>query len=338
MIMFGQNIQSPADLMRKVTEEYLYNSLRNPHADVASRIRQLRVVYKLDAQQYATIKRTLPYVVCGHFNPPYRRKENFAYTETFIVDIDHISLKGFSLSDLRHRIESDPRVLLSFVSPSEDGLKVMFRLEDRCYDAGIYQLFYKAFVRQFSLDYGLEQTIDGKTSDVSRACFVSIDPDAYYNPFADGVKLSSFVDTSNSIGMLDLKHELREHEKVQLPSLTTSPPALKDPDAEVMARIRERLSGKAAPPPRPEAYVPERLNQLIDGLCAAIAEQGVIVSEVINIQYAKKIRGRLGQREAEVNLFYGKRGFSVVISPRRGTDQQLNELLSQLIQQYIASS
>lgn len=78
---------------KKVTVEYLYYSLRNPKPDVEARIRQLRIIRDLDKKQYSLLKRQLPYVVCGMFNPPYRKTENFAYTEYFIVDIDHFQRK-----------------------------------------------------------------------------------------------------------------------------------------------------------------------------------------------------------------------------------------------------
>jgi len=66
-----------------------------------------------------------------------------------------------------------------------------------------------------------------------------------------------------------------------------------------------------------------------------IEATGVQVTEIINIQYAKKIRARLGQREAEINLFYGKRGFSVVISPRSGTNEELNDLLAEIVNNFL---
>ena len=66
-----------------------------------------------------------------------------------------------------------------------------------------------------------------------------------------------------------------------------------------------------------------------------IEKTGLQVTEILNIQYAKKIRARLGQREAEINLFYGKRGFSVVISPRLGTNGELNSLLAELVREFL---
>ena len=144
MISFGTNIQSNADMLQKIPVKYLYDSLRHPRPDIVSSIRQLRIVRELDNKQYSSLKRKLPYLVCGMFNPPYRRTENFAYTEYFIIDIDHLSEKGLSLADTRKCIEKDTRTVLSFVSPGEDGLKVLFKLKERCYDSGLYSLFYKS--------------------------------------------------------------------------------------------------------------------------------------------------------------------------------------------------
>ena len=83
------------------------------------------------------------------------------------------------------------------------------------------------------------------------------------------------------------------------------------------------------------AYVPDQLNEIIAELKLFIEETGLQVTEIINIQYAKKIRARLGQKESEVNLFYGKRGFSIVISPRLGTNEELNELLADLVKTFL---
>ena len=46
---------------------------------------------------------------------------------------------------------------------------------------------------------------------------------------------------------------------------------------------------------------------------------------------------QLGKREAEINLFYGKRGFSVVQTPRSGTNAELNDLMAELIDNFLLS-
>lgn len=336
MLLFGTNIQSAADELKKVQEEYLYNSLRNPKPTIAATIQQLRIVYSMDAKAYAQLKRRLPYFVCGQFNPPFRRKENFAYTESFILDFDHLSSKQLSMKTIRDNIVKDEQVMMCFTSPSEDGLKVMFRLKERCYDTGLYSIFYKAFAATFAMRHNLTQVTDSKTSDVARACFISIDPNAYFNPNSIPVDIKAYLDESNPDLLFKIKHEQDEHDKVIKKSDDEQVPLPKDPDKDILTRIRQQLNPKAQlPVEQHPAYVPERLNEIIAELKLFIEETGLQVTEIINIQYAKKIRARLGQKEAEVNLFYGKRGFSVVISPRLGTNEELNELLADLIKAFL---
>lgn len=335
MIMFGNNIQSAADELRKVQEEYLYNSLRNPKPQIDAKIRQLRVAYQIDPKQYAIQKRTLPYVVCGIFNPPYRRKENFAFTESFIIDIDHIGSKELSLADIRKKIISDSRVMMCFMSPSEDGLKVMFHLKDRCYDAGIFSVFYKEFLRQFSQSYGLEQVADTRTSDVTRACFVSVDPDAYYNLLADPVSLSDFVDTENPSALFYLKQQQEKAAKETGHSELPQSDVSGEPDKDVMARIKQCLNRDKKIPTEKPVFVPQQLMEIVEELKIYIQDTGLVVTDIQSIQYGKKIHIKMGRKEAEINLFFGKKGFSVVKSPKCGTDGELNDICADLIQAFI---
>lgn len=334
MLSFGRNITSSADTLNRVKVDYLYHSLRNPKPEIVSQMNQLRIVRNIDAKQYSILKRQLPYVVCGMFNPPYRRTENFAYTEYFILDIDHIYDKGLDVGQIKERLKADPRVVLCFLSPSEDGLKVLFRLKERCYDAGLYSLFYKTFLKDFSLHYGLEQVIDERTSDVCRACFVSIDAEAYYNPNAERVDMDFYLPKDN-VGMLfDLKSSLAKEVKEQAATAEKEERSI-DPDADVMQRVKALLNPKGTTKQKPAPYVPQRLDDIMDDLKRYVEETGVLLYEVQNIQYGKKLRFRMGQKLAEVNLFYGKRGFSVVQTPRGGTSAELNELMVQLVNGFI---
>lgn len=338
MIMFGANIQSAADPLRKVQEEYLYHSLVHPKPEIAAKIRQLRIAYQVAPKQYAIQKRTLPYIVCGIFNPPYRRTENLAYIENFIIDIDQLGAKGMTISDVRARVESDSRVLMTFASPSEDGIKVMMRLSERCYDAGKFSLFYKEFARQFSTQYQLDQVVDARTSDATRACFVSVDEKAYFNFLCDPVNMHDFIDESNPQSMFDMKagQDKDDHELANAQKDEERKNHHPDPDKDIMDQIKQRLNPKASPSTNKRSvYVPQQLAEIINDLKAYIEETGLIVTEIISIQYGKKIRIKMGLKEAEINLFYGRRGFTVVKSPRCGTNEELNDVSAQLIQAFI---
>lgn len=323
-------------MLRKVAVKNVYDALRNPRPQILSFIRQLRIVREIDVKQYGVLKRQLPYLVCGMFNPPYRKTENFAYTEYFIVDIDHLSDKGLSLQSTRAQLEKDSRVMLSFASPGEDGLKVLFKLKTRCYDSGVYSLFYKAFLMKFSEQYALQQVIDTRTCDVTRACFISVDPDAYYNPDAEAVDMGAFLDADNPSALFELKRQqdLVLKECILPPLRGDATEISPDPDQQAMERIKQLLNPKAKKEKTP-VFVPKELSELMVLLQPYIEQTGVIISEVINIQYGKKIRFTMGLKQAEVNLFFGKRGFSVVCSPRTGTNAELNELMANLVSDFI---
>ena len=300
-----------------------------------SRIKQLRIVKNIDTRQYALLKKQLPYIVCGIFNPAVRRTENFAYAACFMLDIDHIAEKGIELKSLRERVEADSRVMLSFLSPGEDGLKLLFKLSERCYDAGIFSIFYKIFAADFSKQYTLDQVIDTRTSDVTRACFISYDPQAHYNPLADTVNLQAYADVNNPHQMFGEKKKAEKMESKLQAEAQTEKPLKTDVDSDVVQRVKEIL---LKIPPKAEknpAYVPEQLNDIMSELGDFIRETGIEIKEIINISYGKKIRAKVGLKEAEVNLFYGKRGFSVVQSPRTGTSAEMNLMLAGLIESFL---
>lgn len=333
MIMFGTNIQSADDPLRKMQELELYQCIVHPEPYVESKIRQLRVAYQISPKQYNEQKRALPYVVCGIFNPPYRKTENFGFIECFVIDIDHLSDKGLTIDTVKSRIRDDERIMMYFTSPSEDGLKVMFRLRERCYDAGLYSVFYKEFLRRFSEQYQLEQVADKRTSDVTRACFLSVDNEAYFNSTCEPIDMGLYVQPSNPLAMFDMMAKQKKEEKES--SSDVEKKLVSDPDKEIIERIKQCLNPAKAIKKKTEAFVPDQLNMIIDELVAYIQETGLVVSEIIDIQYGKKIRISMGMKLAEINLFFGKRGFSVVKSPRSGTNAELNELTAQLIQMFV---
>lgn len=338
MFSVGSNVRNNSESLKKVTPEYLFNALRSPKPEFLSRIRQLRIVRQINESQYVQLKQQLPYFVCASFNPPFRNTKNFAFTEYFIMDIDHICEKGLILDDLRRKIESDSRTMMCFLSPGEDGLKVIMKLKDRCYDAGVYSVFYKKFVYEFSLQYDLQQVLDIRTSDVTRACFMSVDSSAYYNPDAEPVDMAEIIDMEDSSVLLMQKKEVEESMSALTDIADSSSNAveIQEPDDDAMERIRGLLNMKTkkVSVERP-VFVPAILDTIQGELSNYVRDIGFMVSDIINIQYGKKIRAKLGLKNAEINLFYGKRGFSVVVSPKTGTDGTLNVLLADTVRAFI---
>ena len=348
MLSAGKKITDAADRLSRITTEYLVERIRHPQADIESRIKSLRLVYGLDKKRYGQLKRELPYVVCAAFNPEFRNIQNFAFTDSFIVDIDHISSLSLNVLALKSQLSTDPRVAVAFISPSGDGIKVMFNLSEKCYDPGVFSAFYKTFVKQFALQYGLTEAVDIRTSDVSRACFISFDPDAYYNPKAETVDLllgaESQTDTLSECAVSESeegyhgsiqpdKKAANEGKDKAESELNTA-----DPDSEIMARIKQQLKlSQARERATREFYVPNEIETVMVGLREVICETGVTINEERNIQYGKQLVMSSNLRKAELNIFFGRRGFSVVESTRRGTSAELNGMMAQLVRSHLAT-
>ncbi len=144
-----------------------------------------------------------------------------------------------------------------------------------------------------------------------------------------------YIDTENSFDLFKEKKELSEtNKKLAL----DSQPARDDVDGDVVLKIKSILQTTPPKPQKPEVYVPEQLNDIIDELQGYITETGIVLKGIVNISYGKKIKAVIGLKEAEVNLFYGKKGFTVVQSPRTGTSKEMNELLSGLIDSFLQTN
>lgn len=336
-VSLGTNLVSTNEKLTSIPLIELYEKIAHANPTFTNEIEVLRSVYHLDAKKYSMMKKALPYFVCAKFDPAVRRLENFASTSCFVVDIDKIDEDEVTLEGLKNELDKDDRIAMMFTSPSGHGLKLLFLLDKPCLDYNIYSSFYKQFAMDFATEHHLENYIDYKTNDVTRACFLSADSTASLNTTAIPICLEDYV----NLECVDLfvKEDLASSNTdfpntgTILPQVTTT-----EPDHDTMARIRERLelnSKKRLPAETRPIYVPEEITNILTGLKDSVEETGVELYDTRNIQYGIKLMFRTHQLRAELNLFYGHRGFSVVESPKRGTSMQLNSLMAQLVGDYI---
>jgi len=338
MIQAGKNITLKDDPLQKIQVDYLYNAIRKPSPEIETRIRQLRAVISIDRNRYALLKRTLPYVVCGIFNPPFRRVENFGWIRHFMLDIDHLSEKDLDIMSLKEKLKNDTRIELMFTSPSGDGLKIMLKLSEKCYDHSRYSLFYKIFARKFALQYGIDQVVDSRTSDVTRACFFSVDDEAWFNPDCFTVNIAEYIDFTNPLEAMETANMIRQEEKEQQSEVMESSYIDKKClDDSILADIKKTLNPNIKLKVSKQIYVPHELDYAVILVTERMNGLKIKVEEIRDIHYGRKFTFSLGLRKAEINLFYGKRGFSVVISPKIGTDKELNEVCSSILHELFST-
>ncbi|MGM0650668.1 MAG: CRISPR-associated primase-polymerase type B [Bacteroidota bacterium] len=338
MLQAGKNITSPKDNLQKVDLSYLHKAIKTPKTQLKEFIEQLRKLRTIDEDQYRRQKRHLPYITTGIFKPPFRKTENFAVVHHFIIDLDHISENELDINQLKNELSQDKRIALMFASPGNDGLKLIFNLEPSCYDHGKYSRFYKTFARQFAQNHKLETVVDMNTSDVTRACFFSYDPDAWYNPEAKAISMDDFLDFSNPYEIRQTEKSNKKFEqevKDQQTGYNTDTQAKQYIEKDVLTDIKKTLNPNYREKPPKNIYTPEETENILDELKELLEAHQLKLSEVTNINYGKKLRIELGYRWAEINLFYGKRGYSLVKTPKRGSDKELTDVAHQVLAEKI---
>jgi hypothetical protein len=156
----------------------LFEVIKSIQSDqsVLARINQVRSLTDPIQRQDAK-KGLLPYFVLNHFTDNKRTNSNFISSQYIVADFDHISSQ---FDKVIEKLKTDPRVLLFFRSPSNDGVKIVFALDREISDSKLYSSFYKNTISSISQEYSV--TPDLSCQDPARAIFYSHDPEPFINP------------------------------------------------------------------------------------------------------------------------------------------------------------
>lgn len=335
MIQAGKNIISPSDNLQKTDIYYLYKTVKDPKPSMREFVEQLRTLKTINEQQYSKQKRKLPYITTGIFKPPFRKTDNFAVIQYFILDLDHISENNKDMNKLREALKKDPQIVLVFASPGADGLKVFLKLKHACYDHAKYSIFYKAFAQQFAVSKNLENIVDMRTSDVTRACFFSYDPLAWYNENAVAVDMENYIDFNNPYAVWQKEKEIKKHENAQQDKIHEEQQNKQIIEDDALIHIKKTLNPNYKTKAEKQIYVPQETEEVLDELKQSLEKHSLNLENITNINYGKKLRISLGRRWAEINLFYGKKGYSLVKTPKKGSDKELTDIAHQILCQCI---
>jgi len=339
-LQFGENITfSASDKLVLIDLDFLSKAVSEPIKGLDVKTAQLRRVGGIDSKAYQSLKKELPYVTCGIFNPPFRKTENFASIQAFILDFDHLSEKETDPESLKQRLKADDRIALMFTSPGGDGLKVLFVLKEPFRDHGRYTIFYKIFIAEFARSYSLQQVIDKRTSDATRATFLCHDALAWYNPLYEEIDVTAMIDFESSTEVDEAIEIAKEQEieyKADVAAREEKQEPLPDMPDETLEEIKRKLNPKYRPKSRKkEFYVPEKVMLLETEIRKRSSEVGIEVSGSEAIQYGKQISFIAGDHKGELNIFFGKRGFSVVKSTKTNCSAELTEIAYTLVMELI---
>jgi hypothetical protein len=140
------------------------------------KIEEYRANLEINKKMADEFKKTLPCVTFSGTFKGYRKDDNLdQYSRVIVIDLDKIPPRRFEA--IRKEIHSSEYVLACFESPTKGRLKVLLLSAK---DEKLHKQVFFELETYFKLQFGLEVDTSGKN--VSRLCFVSYDPDLYFNP------------------------------------------------------------------------------------------------------------------------------------------------------------
>jgi hypothetical protein len=323
MLYLGSNIRSQ-EFMQPLQPKELFAIIKHDTHKLADLIGRLRKLMAIDTSAYTAQKTKLPYFCISTFEGNTRNTQNYLETNFLVLDFDKIPYHQLSIA--QHAIGQDQRVLLAFRTPSNAGLKVLFALQEPVSNKKTFSDLGKAFGTAFANQFNLLSFLDMKTFDVTRASFIAPDPAAIFNPQAAPIDWKEWVPT--------LDFTAAEPD----PEAATAPIAEKanEPSADIYKEILQKLKPNT-PKPVVRAVLPEALEPVVAHLNTLGANFQIALKEVRAIQYGAQIQVvHAAGGTGECNVFYGKRGYSVVRSNKATHHPQLTEILDKLLWQAIA--
>lgn len=136
-----------------------------------SDIEKLRTTENKDLRK--TLKNILPYFTfSGTFT---KRITDGLKKHSGLLVLDFDDMDGALLYEFKSQVSTIEWVCAAWISPSGNGLKVLVKINPKYHYESFVELE-EFFEGNFSLD------VDKSGKDVARACFVSWDPELYYNP------------------------------------------------------------------------------------------------------------------------------------------------------------
>ncbi len=350
-LYWARGFSAQAQTLQALSPEALCHKIQQGEDGLAAQIKLLRTLVRTDPAAYQQRKRFLPYFMASHFLAGIRKIDHLKAAYGWVLDLDQAYESEAQFSALKERLWRDPRVWLLYVSPSGRGLKLLFRFAEPLTGSKPFSDAYQAFARQWARQYDLASWVDYKTHDATRVSFLSHDPDLRYRPeplllhplsyLRLGESPPSLIAPDLLTGAQDPAADPANPEPPAptLPEATPEDPAPEDspgpdPSEEVWAQIKQTLGDPRPPRPR-QVSLPPEIEALTPQIVAAAQDMGLTLKDTLDLNYGRKFVFGYQHLWAEVNVYHGKHGYSVVKSPKSGSHPGLRDLAHDLIHRLI---
>lgn len=169
-ISFFNNIKSKPEI--KGLEEVI-NLIKE--GCYALKIKALHEAKAKDSSDFDKLKRILPaFTPSGVFSNSHRKDDLVSYNPIMVVDVDKIGIEH--IDEVKLKASQLTYTYVAFVSPSGEGLKLLVKTDSTVEQ---HEEVFNQLADYYEKKLGVE--IDRSGKDFSRLCFVSYDPELYFN-------------------------------------------------------------------------------------------------------------------------------------------------------------
>lgn len=322
-ISFGQSLLQTGSTLHLQSLSEIYQMIVTSNSDMANLSSRIRKLYSINVEAYQAMKKKLPYICASEFTYGQRKKSAFVNSHGWLVDIDKIDSPSKQI-ELLTQLQAYPGIVLIYQSPSGTGIKCLVKLEAPISNAIESETAFKNYMLEMAEQLNISDFIDFKTYDVTRVSFLCIDENAWVNFDKKGIVAASYLP---EVTLLPWDEEVKNSggEKNQLSD-------------DIYAKIREKLNPNG---PKPKAKnvvfnVPEPLWEVLPYITEQVGLLDLQL-EHRTIAYGLKLTFKYKHQFADVNLFFGKRGFTIVQTPTKGSHPELLEIGKNIIQGCVES-
>ncbi len=227
-------------------EEVIETIKSNTYQSEIMELRQL--LSNGNTDKFNRLKKALPaFTFSGCFDGGRRLKYLHKYNPLIVLDID--KLQQHEIKPLLELINGDMFTYASFISPSGNGIKILVHV------ATHQEQHTQTFIAiQHYYEELLNVKIDESGKDITRLCFVSHDPELYFNPNANLFVRHYYQNESNTTNENGKKRSKKEY--------------LTD-DEKLFIKCQERIKAKYP------TFEPGNRNNYVFELACMLNRQGV---------------------------------------------------------------
>lgn len=317
-LSYGLNCKDANTPLTAMSINDLYELITSPEQyDLISSTKNLRSILKYSQDRYRSMKTSLPFFSCSSFIPQFRKSENFNSASGLVIDLD---FKSAVSSELINKFKNDLNIALGYISPSNMGMKLVFGFDIPITDPSTFVNVYKYFSFDFSKRYHLSDSLDQRNCDVSRISFLCHDPNAWIQTDFEPLHWKSYLP------------------ELLFPDIEESP-IIKETNEIPTSTYKQILSllGSKSKAKRQTMPLMVEISTILPELTEELGGYGIKIESAESISYGAKIKVSRGSDLGEINLYHGKSGYTAVISPRKGTNNELNEATKIIIESVIVN-